>query len=194
MMTFTRTSDQPRKHRKRKCAICREQFEPRTISHKACKPQCAQELIEQQRKQAERKQDRARKAALKTRGDWMKEAQAAFNAFIRERDRLAGYPCICCGQPIDWSGNNVDAGHYRSRGSAPHMRFNEQNVHAQAKQCNRYGAGRAVDYRLGLIARIGLAGVEALEADQTPQKWTIPELQQIKATYKQKLLDLKGQP
>lgn len=191
-MTLTRTSDQPRMQRTRKCKVCRTAFEPRSISHKACKPECAQELAEQQRKQAERKVDRIRKQKLKTRGEWIAEAQAAFNAFIRERDRLAGHSCICCAQPLDWSGNNVDAGHYRSRGSAPHLRFDENNVHAQTKRCNRYGAGRAVDYRIGLIARIGLAAVEVLEADQESRDHSIPALQQIIATYRAKLRELKG--
>jgi hypothetical protein len=190
-MILTRTSDQPRQRRKRKCQVCREKFEPRTISHRACKPDCAKALAQEVRQKAERKQDRARKVALKTRGDWLKEAQAAFNAFIRERDRLAGHACISSGRPLDWSGNAVDAGHYRSVGSAPHLRFNEDNCHAQSKHDNQYKSGNAVDYRLGLIARIGLAAVEALEADQTPMRYTIPELQQIKAMYKAKLAELR---
>ena len=131
------------------------------------------------------------KLKLKTRGEWIKEAQAVFNAFIRARDQLAGHACISSGRPLDWSGNNVDAGHYRSRGSAPHLRFNEDNCHAQSKQDNRYGSGNAVDYRIGLIARIGLARVEALEADNTPRKLTIEELKAIKAEYKQKLKELQ---
>ena len=47
------------------------------------------------------------------------------------------------------------------------------------KQCNRWGAGRAVDYRIGLICRIGLASVEALESENDPTKWTIEELREI---------------
>lgn len=143
------------------------------------------------REKKERKELRVRKEAIKPRGKWMSEAQAAFNAFIRERDRLAGYPCISSGRPLDWSGNNVDAGHYRSRGSAPHLRFDERNCHAQSKQDNRYGSGNAVDYRIGLIARISLQAVEALEADQTSRKWSIDDLKAIKATYKAKLKSLQ---
>ena len=83
-------------------------------------------------------------------------------------------------------GGDWDAGHYRSTGSAPHMRFDEANCHAQLKQCNRYGGGRAVDYRIGLIARIGLDEVERIEADQTVRKWTIPELREIRDEYRRK--------
>jgi hypothetical protein len=183
------------KPKKRTCKACKAKFETFAPSFvNWCSPECgavlAQKKLDAQRVKIAKESriaTRIAKAALKTRSDWMKEAQAAFNAFVRERDRQAGFPCISSGRPLDWTGNNVDAGHYRSRGSAPHLRFDERNCHAQSKQDNRYGAGRAVDYRIGLIARIGLEAVEALEADNKPRKWTIDELKAIKATYKAKL-------
>jgi hypothetical protein len=139
---------------------------------------------------AERTGDRAKKEALKTRSDHLKDAQRAFNSYIRRRDQLAGHTCISSGRPLDWTGNAVDAGHYRSTGSAPHLRFHEDNCHAQSKHDNQYKAGNAVDYRIGLIKRIGLERVEALEADQTSRKYTIQELIEIKALYRRKLRDL----
>lgn len=141
---------------------------------------------------AEKADIRQRKEALKRIPDFIKEAQIAFNAFIRHRD--AGQPCICCGVPLGAGevGGAYDAGHYRSTGSASHLRFNEDNVHAQRKYCNRYGAGRAVDYRIGLIQRIGLERVEALEADNQPRKWTREELKEITQTYRKKLKELQG--
>lgn len=161
-------------------------------------PLCAIRLIEKRKaKQAERiakqerKEIRARKEKLKTRRDYINEAQKAFNAYIRKRDE--GKTCICCNNPIGLAsvGGSGDAGHYRSVGSAPHLRFDERNCHLQTKQCNRYGAGRAVDYRIGLIARIGLEAVEALEADQTPRKWSTDELRAIRDHYRAKLKELK---
>ena len=88
-------------------------------------------------------------------------------------------------------GGAVDAGHYRSRGSAPHLRFNEDNVHAQRKQCNRYGSGNVVGYHLGLIERIGLVAVEALEADNAPRKYSADDLRAIKADYTRKARELE---
>ncbi len=88
-------------------------------------------------------------------------------------------------------GGAYDCGHYRSTGSAPHLRFDPANAHAQRKVCNRWGAGRAVDYRIGLIARIGLAAVERIEADHRVHKWTREELVAIRETYKAKLKQLK---
>ena len=133
----------------------------------------------------------ARKVAIRTRYDWIRRAQAAFNAFIRERDK--NKPCICCGKPLtlDAIGGGYDCGHYRSTGSAPHLRFNELNAHAQRKVCNRHGAGRAVDYRIGLVKRIGVAAVEALESDNCARKWTVDDLRNIESTYKAKLKALR---
>ena len=171
----------------RECEVCMHIFPVQRMGQKVCSPRCAKKHAEAVRK-AERKQDKERKEALKNRGDWLAEAQVAFNAYRREWCRVNGYnTCPDCGEPLDWNANGVDAGHYRSVGSAPHMRFTENNVWAQRKQCNRYGAGRAVDYRIGLIARIGLEAVEAIEADQAPRKWTIDELKAIKAEYRAKL-------
>lgn len=180
------------------CPICGKQFAKQRMGQKACSIECA---IAYSRKQldkqaaviekAKRKEVKVRKEALLTRADWIKRAQTAFNAYIRERDK--NQPCICCGLPLtlDAIGGGYDCGHYRSVGSAPHLRFDPRNAHAQRKQCNRYGAGRAVDYRLGLIARIGQAEVEALEADQVPRKYTIEELQTICSGYKALLRTLQ---
>jgi hypothetical protein len=136
--------------------------------------------------------DKVRAEKLKTRSDWIREAQQAFNQYIRARDE--DQPCICCGRTetkvTGLGAHGWDSGHYRSVGSAPHLRFNENNVHRQLVYCNRYGAGKAVDYRIGLIARIGLQSVEELESNNDVMKWTIDDLKQIKETYRKKLKEL----
>lgn len=182
----------------RTCRVCKQQFQPHKTMQQVCGPECAIKQVQAKRAKAERVADiadrkiiKAKLEKLKTRSEWMKEAQVAFNQFIRLRDQLAGHACISSGLPLDWSGNNVDAGHYRSTGSAPHLRFNEDNCHAQSKHDNRYLSGNAVDYRLGLIKRIGLEMVEELEADQAPRKYSIEELKAIKAHYVAKLKELR---
>ena len=184
--------------KQRKCKACHHPFTPARSTQTACGIDCAMQLAHEKKvKLAEcdrldtARKDRARKERLKTRRDWEKEAQAAFNAYIRARDR--DQPCICCGLPLSAGdvGGHYDCGHYRSVGSAPHLRFHEDNCHAQRKQCNRWGAGRAVDYRLGLIQRIGLERVEALEADQEPRKYTADELKALRDEYRAKARELK---
>lgn len=186
--------------RPKACAnpACADKFVPQRLGQKVCSPACAIAVApsnhDRARKaiaQRERKEIRERKAKLKSRGDYLREAQQAFNEFIRWRDRVAGHPCISSGRPLDWAANAVDAGHYRSVGSAPHLRFDERNCHAQSKQDNRYLSGNAVDYRIGLIARIGLDAVEALESDQEPRRYTIEDLKAIAAHYRAKVRELK---
>lgn len=172
------------------CKQCNTQFTPVRPMQNVCSPRCALRKVRAD-KAEEKKTLKARKEAIKTIPQLIKEAQVEFNAYIRLRD--SGKPCICCGLPLGTGevGGGFDAGHYRSTGSASHLRFHEDNCHGQRKQCNRYGAGRAVDYRIGLIARIGLERVLALESDNTTRKWTREELIAIKQTYRDKVKGMK---
>lgn len=175
------------------CPVCSSLFTQVRPMQAVCSPICASRKVRADKK-AEREEFKRRKEAIKTIPDYIKEAQHAFNAFIRERDKSK--PCICCGLPLQGisgsTGGDFDCGHYRSVGSAPQLRFDERNAHGQRKQCNRYGAGRAVDYRIGLIARIGLAEVEQLESDNRVHKWNREELIAIRDLYRAKLKELKA--
>jgi hypothetical protein len=172
------------------CAQCGTQFRPFSSTSRVCSPVCASKWVRAENKQ-DRAQLKARKQALKRIPDLIKEAQTAFNAWVRARD--ADERCISCGVLLSREaiGGGFDAGHYRSRGSAKHLAFHEDNCHGQCKRCNRYGAGMAVDYRIGLVRRIGLSAVEALEASNTPHKWQRDELIAIRAQYVEKLKELK---
>lgn len=180
-----------KKPRSKTCKVCKVKFEPTRPMQSVCSPLCAMEKAKTDRTKAEKKQDRQRKLKLKTRSEWIKDAQKVCNLFIRTRDR--GRPCISCGVTLanDGAGGGYDAGHLRSVGSAPHLRFHEDNIFGQCKRCNRYGAGRALDARRGAIERLGIERVEALEADQTPRHYTIDDLKQIIATYKAKIKELE---
>jgi hypothetical protein len=177
---------------------CRASFVPARLGQAVCSPACAivdapknQVRARKAIDQCERREIKVRKEKLKSRSDHMRDAQKAFNEFIRARDQFAGHACISSGRPLDWTGNSTDAGHYRSVGAAPHLRFDERNCHAQSKQDNRYLSGNATDYRIGLIKRIGLEAVESLEADQTTRKYTVDELKSITAEYRAKTRELK---
>ena len=136
----------------------------------------------------QRQKDHIRKEALKTAGDYTKEAQASINKYVRIRDKSKS--CVSCGSsPNDdnlITGTRWDAGHYRSRGSASHLRFNLNNIHKQCVKCNRFNSGNAVDYRIKLIDRIGLEKVEKLESDNEPRKFTIEYLKRIKRIFNKK--------
>ena len=164
-----------------------------------CSPACAIAYARQQRgKAAEKAKVAAKRAAraratalrhkLETLPELTKKAQQAFNRFIRLRD--AGKPCISCGRPHDGQANSFDAGHYRSVGAAPSLRFDERNVHGQCKHCNCHLSGNVVMYRQGLVGRIGLAAVEALECDHVVRRYSRDELRDLAALYRRKAREL----
>ena len=88
----------------------------------------------------------------------IKKADIKFHAWIRNRDE--GLGCICCGGKFN---NEIQAGHYFSAGKYPGLRYNENNVHGQAKTCNYYKSGNLIEYRIYLIKKIGISKVEELE-------------------------------
>jgi hypothetical protein len=176
------------------CKACKVKFAPVKPMQSVCSIQCASAMVakkkasqEAKKQQDERKADKAKRERLKTRSDWMKDAQREFNRYIRLRD--AGRLCISCESELAREvviGGGYDCGHFRSVGSAPHLRFDPRNAAGQCKKCNRYGAGRVVEFRKGLIDRHGVAFVDELEADQTPRKYTIEDLKQIIVEFRKK--------
>ena len=172
------------------CVVCKAPFTKDRPLQRVCSWFCAKAWARVKSEKLEKQRIALAKERLKTKAQLLKEAQKAFNAYIRMRD--AGKGCICCNEPLALgnprlsTGGSYDCGHYRSIGSAPHLRFDERNAHGQRKQCNRWGAGRAVDYRIGLIARIGRDAVEDLEGNHLAKKWTLGEIRDLIAMYKAK--------
>lgn len=179
-----------------RCPHCKGKLEQGQRIHPQCIDGYAEAQAEKAKRKAdkqaalERKETRQRLQALQTKPQLVKKAQMAFNAFIRARD--AGRPCISCGKPLGREPNSFDAGHYRSVGSAPHMRFVETNVHGQCKHCNNHLAGNHVAYRQGLAERVGLQEVERLERDQTTRHYTKEGLTELARQYRQMARNLKG--
>lgn len=170
----------------KKCRICKRTYMPIRSMSIACSVTCA---IEHARKVSAQKEARAKRderkslrEALersKTRGTHLRELQAAFNAWIRVRD--AGHSCISCGR---FHKGQWHAGHYRSVGSEPALRFEPDNVHLQCAPCNTHLSGNLIPYRANLIKKIGLERVEWLEGPHVPQKLTIQQIQEMKAFYR----------
>jgi hypothetical protein len=178
------------------CKVCKTEFNPMRPMQNWCSLDCAYALANQavekkkaKEAQEDRKKTREKLDAMRTKPQLVKIAQVSFNKYIRERDLLK--PCISCGKPPSTESNQTDAGHFRSVGSAPHMRFVEDNIHGQCKHCNQYLAGNIVEYRKGLIERIGLKRVEQIEADQTVRKYTKEALQEIARHYNAEAKRLK---
>lgn len=176
------------------CKSCRQKFTPTRPMQSACSTACAIAIAERKReKQAQqmaaekRRETRQRLERIKTRAQWLKEAQTAFNAFIRARD--ADRPCISCGRHHN---GQYHAGHYLSVGSSPALRFEELNVWKQCAPCNNHLSGNAVLYRRALVELIGPEKVEWLEGPHQPKKYTIDDLKAIKAEYIMKRKEIEA--
>lgn len=188
-----RKSPLSRKPRMKTCKSCRERFTPARSAQVVCSPRCA---IEQQqakrardekaRERERKRQTRQRKEELKTRSELLKEAQAAFNAWVRERDH--GLPCISCDRHHN---GQWHASHYRSVGAAPELRFEPDNVHKSCQPCNAHLSGNLIEYRIRLIQKIGADRVAWLEGPHEPKRYTKDEIRDIKRQYNRMARELR---
>ncbi|MFK7607897.1 MULTISPECIES: recombination protein NinG [Pseudomonas] len=189
-----------RKLKKCRVAECGASFVPARLGQAVCSPACA--ILDAPKNldravkslaQVGRREIKVRKEQLKSRADHLREAQAAVNEFIRLRD--AHLPCISCDStPSDndlMTGSRWDAGHYRSVGACPELRFELLNIHRQCVRCNRNLSGNAVEYRIRLVLRIGAEKVDWLEGPHPARKYTVDEIKVIKADYRAKSRELK---
>ncbi|MFK0092905.1 recombination protein NinG [Pseudomonas sp. NPDC090592] len=186
-----------KQRRQKACSnpACGEKFTPMQLGQKVCGWQCglaiAKEPANQQvaRKaiaQRERREIQVRKEKIKSRADYLREAQAIFNQWVRLRD--AALPCVSCGRHHD---GQYHAGHYRTVGANPELRFEPLNVWKQCAPCNNHKSGDIVNYRIELVRRIGADRVEWLEGPHEAQRYTIDDLKAIKAEYREKIKQLK---
>tara|TARA_R110002167_G_scaffold106599_6_gene273246 strand:+ start:5408 stop:5830 length:423 start_codon:yes stop_codon:yes gene_type:complete len=125
-----------------------------------------------------------RKEKLKTTSDYLKEVQVIFNKWIRLRD--AGDVCISCQK----TAKKENAGHYRSVGSCPNLRFEPLNVHLQCEYCNTYQHGNLIPYRQNLIKKIGISSVEWLESNHEPKHYSKSDLIELKEKYRKLIKEL----
>jgi hypothetical protein len=179
-----------KKLRLRKCAVkgCRKPFEPRSAWAQACSPECAAIVAQQKREADERKADKVRKDAIEPLEYWLKRAEKACNAYIRKRDE--GQGCISCGRH---NAEVWNAGHFISVGANRTLRFHEDNIHLQcARPCNKDKGGNIHEYRKGLLLKIGAERLAWLDGWHETVKMTRAKAQEIEATYKFKLKQLKS--
>lgn len=182
---------QKKPRKPKKCKACGILFTPERSFQVVCDYRCGlaynkAKAIESAKK-IKNKKDREAKERIKTRSDWMREAQTAVNAYVRERDK--DEPCISCGRHHN---GQYHAGHYRSVGSCPELRFDVRQIHKQCAPCNNHLSGNLINYRIRLIEKIGLEMVEWIEGPHDPKKYTIDYLKRIKTEFKEKLKELRA--
>lgn len=182
--------------RRKRCPSCRAMFTRSRDSQVVCgEIECAiahgqsekgQETARKALADMGRREIKVRKEKLKNRADHMKDTQHAFNAWVRARD--AALPCVSCGRHHQ---GKYDAGHYRTVGSNPALRFEPLNCHRQCSPCNTRLSGNIVNYRIELVKRIGAEAVEWLEGPHEAKKYTVDELKAMTVDYRAKTRELK---
>lgn len=183
-----------KKPKPKKCKFCGKQFVP-TVSttQVTCYSLACTIGYTEAKKVAKRKKEHARAKREyydNDRSFQTKKTQKAINAFAREWDQYNGRPCISCGRS---TGCKINGGHFRSVGSAPHLRFSFKNIHLQCEHCNspRFKSGNHLEYRKGLIERYGESFVESLEQDNEPRNFSVSEIKAIGDYYREMRKRLK---
>lgn len=144
-----------------------------------------QKAVERAYKREEVDNKRARREKLKTKSERLKDAQNAFNTYVRLRD--CNKPCISCGSFSEQKvGGTRDCGHYLSRGAHSQHRYRLDNTASQCVKCNRYLSGNVANFRLGLIRRWGKDAIEELECDNEPRKFDDDYLDRLKSVFSRK--------
>lgn len=168
-----------------KCKVCKTQPVIR-IGAQVCGVACAeifsQIIRDKKRKQkdrVERRNDAKRREKLKSKRDYMNDAQSAFNRYVNLRDKHL--PCIACGKSPHEGVRH--ASHYKSRGSNSYLTFNLWNLHSCCYSCNVSKSGNIGEMRIGMIKKIGIEKVEWLENAQRSREYSIEYLNRIKKVF-----------
>lgn len=180
---------------KDKLCYCGRAFTPARPLQAVCGPVCAIRKAKKDRAdeaKAERASTRARKEAIKPRAKWLAECQAIVNKYVRLKAERAGEGCYTCGAtPEQKFGGTFDASHFRSVGSAPHLRYWIPQIRICCVVCNRHKGGELLAFRRHLVEEHGAEWVEALEARQEVAKFTIDYLQRLKKVMTKKVRRLE---
>ena len=179
----------------KKCRVCKEAFTPYSSLSVTCSIECA---IEHTKDKAEKKLKRdiklakqvvrfdlkKRKEKLKSKSDWLREAQIAINKYVRLTDK--GKPCCSCDKP-DNGQHQRHASHYRSTAACSALRFNLKNIHTSCQQCNTSKSGNLLEYRIRLIDKYGAEYVDFLESQNQVVRYSIEYLKRLKKVFNKKV-------
>jgi hypothetical protein len=138
-----------------------------------------------------RKAEKASKAKITDQEGPAKSARMAVHGFIAVRDM--DKPCIVHGHNCQNADAGFDAGHFRSVGSAPELRFNTWNIHKQCRLSNRGAHNRkryraSVDrlYEAGLVERIGQERVDWLKGPHKPNQYRAKDFERIARIFRKR--------
>ena len=167
----------------RKCKYCLERYTPKYSTTEPCpKYECRLKHLEANTAKINRANKAIARNEIKSYAQRLGEAKKVFQKWIRLRDK--DKPCISCGTI---SSTVWDGGHFKKAELYSGVIFHEHNVNIQCGKCNRFLGGNELNYRTGLIAKIGekaVLNLEHLAEMSRMKKYTNEELEEIKLKYK----------
>ena len=119
----------------------------------------------------------------------IKKLDIIFSKYIRERDRN-GDTFVCCSCGATKPYEQADAGHFINRRWMA-VRWDERNVHAQCRSCNRFDEGNGSGYTRFMMRRYGDNVIDILEASKVSYKWADYELDILIQEYQAKYKSIK---
>jgi hypothetical protein len=113
-----------------------------------------------------------KKKKVKSLSKLKKEALDLYAKVVKLKAYAEGrLKCYTCDKELTLNTTDCQLGHYLSRGAYPGLTFHPDNSRPQCVRCNVWLHGNTVEFRHRLIQEIGVAKVEALEAQRhTPVK------------------------
>lgn len=124
----------------------------------------------------------------KTQKYWKNKIDKVFHEYIRRRDadnNTGNCDCVSCGKTIHFS--ESDAGHFISRKYLI-TRYDERNVKAQCRKCNRFEYGRQYEYSIALGQELSQ---ELLQTSRSMVKFSDADWQEIFEEFNDKLNEIK---
>jgi hypothetical protein len=101
--------------------------------------------------------------------------------------------CFTCDKELSLGSADTQLGHYLPRGGYPGMTFEPDNSRIQCMRCNVWLHGNTTEFRIRLIAEIGIEKVEFMEANRHSQmKWSRSELHSFIDQFSQAIKELKS--
>jgi len=142
--------------KKKKCKVCKKQFEQFRSLQTVCSRECALVVAKKKTEQKAKKQasmdkklNQLAKQELMAPSKYVSVyIQPIFNEIARLIDK--DLPCIARG-----TYGKMDGGHYRSVANNTTIRLNLHNIHRQGVYSNQHKGGDNIEYMDGLIKEYG---------------------------------------
>ncbi len=123
-------------------------------------------------------------------------ADRIFSLWIRLKaaDYRGYVTCVTCGVTRHYK-DDMQAGHYARR-DLKNTRYDEQNVHVQCVNCNKWKSGNMAAYAAFMVAKYGQEIIVVMnQRSQIIKQWKRSELQELVKGWRveiRKMLTVKG--